>query len=67
LTFVNERPLAIQPIEHCLEFAPNDHLKPLAEDLLCHFRADPTQTEDSMLESAILVAILALMTTVPSP
>jgi DNA-binding SARP family transcriptional activator/tetratricopeptide (TPR) repeat protein len=67
LTFVNERPLAIKLAAHCLEFAPNDHLKRMAEDLLCHFRASPVQTEDSMLEPAMLAAILGLLTTVPSP
>jgi tetratricopeptide (TPR) repeat protein len=67
LTFVNERYLAIKLAAHCLEFAPNDHLKRMSEDLLCHFSASPVQTKDATLEPEMLAAILALLRAVPSP
>jgi tetratricopeptide (TPR) repeat protein len=67
LTFVYERPLAIKLAAHCLELAPNDHLKRMSEDLLSHFSASPICNEDSTLEPEMLAAILALLRAVPSP
>lgn len=66
LTFLNERKLATRLVAHCLEFAPNERLERMSQDMLCYFNASPID-ETSTLEPQFVAAILETMRAVPQP